>query len=118
MNAKAGLGTRYSIRVFRSCFNYHDRMSLRTSRLVFALLICAAIAKAALSAQTSAQSPASSSPQHGNKPPNHVDSELDPGSVTNGVYRNKALALSCTIPPGWVLRTDEMNVRDEQRKED
>jgi len=29
------------------------------------------------------------------------------------VYRNKVLSLSCKIPPGWVLRTQEMNERDE-----
>ena len=33
--------------------------------------------------------------------------------MSNGVYRNKSLALSCKIPPGWVLRTDEMNAREE-----
>ena len=28
-------------------------------------------------------------------------------------YRNKTLGLSCKIPPGWVVRTEEMNARDE-----
>ncbi|HLW86575.1 MAG TPA: hypothetical protein VKR60_15265 [Candidatus Sulfotelmatobacter sp.] len=37
---------------------------------------------------------------------------LDPGNVSNGVYRNKGLALSCKIPAAWVLRTEEMNARD------
>jgi hypothetical protein len=37
------------------------------------------------------------------------DSSLDPGSITNGVYRNKTLGFTYKIPPGWVLRTDEMN---------
>ena len=45
------------------------------------------------------------------------DPGIDSGTVTTGVYRNKALALSCIIPPGWVLRTDEMNARDEQKLE-
>jgi hypothetical protein len=44
----------------------------------------------------------------------HTDSSLDPGSVTNGVYRNKILGFTCKIPAGWVLRTDEMNAHDEQ----
>lgn len=92
-------------------------MSLRSSRLALAFLICAAIAKAALSAQTSDQSPASSSSRQSRKPAAPADSGLESGSVTDGVYRNKALALSCIIPPGWVLRTDEMNARDEQRIE-
>ena len=42
-----------------------------------------------------------------------VDSTIESGAVSNGVYRNKSLALSCKIPPGWVLRTDEMNAREE-----
>ncbi len=40
-------------------------------------------------------------------------SGLDPGAITNHVYRNKMLALSCKIPEGWVLRTEEMNTREE-----
>jgi hypothetical protein len=38
--------------------------------------------------------------------------------MTNGVYRNKTLALSCKIPQGWVLRTDEMNDRGEEEEEE
>jgi hypothetical protein len=38
---------------------------------------------------------------------------LDSGSVTNGIYHNRTLALSCKLPPGWVLRTEEMNAREE-----
>ena len=41
------------------------------------------------------------------------DSSVDTGSVTNGIYRNKTLGFSCKIPPGWVLRTDEMNAPPE-----
>lgn len=72
-----------------------------------------------LRAQTGAQS-SSSPPSSAAKRKNKSDdappsSGIDAGVVTNGVYRNKALALTCTIPPGWVLRTDEMNARDEQR---
>jgi hypothetical protein len=51
-----------------------------------------------------------------------ADSTLDPGSVGNGVYRNQTLAVACKIPPGWVLRTDEMNTRppteDPQRNDE
>jgi len=32
----------------------------------------------------------------------------------NGVYQNAALGLSCKVPTGWVLRTEEMNTRDEE----
>jgi len=42
---------------------------------------------------------------------------IEAGAVSNGVYHNKSLGLSCTIPPGWVLRTDEMNARDEEKLE-
>lgn len=45
-----------------------------------------------------------------------MDSGLDPGTATNGLYRNKTLALSCKVPPGWVLRTDEMNASEEERE--
>src|SRR5215469_413939 len=40
-------------------------------------------------------------------------SGLDEGGVVGGSYRNKSLGLSAKIPPGWVLRTDELNARDE-----
>lgn len=43
----------------------------------------------------------------------HSDSPLDRGSVSNSVYRNKTFAFTCKVPEGWVLRTDEMNARDE-----
>jgi hypothetical protein len=38
---------------------------------------------------------------------------LDPGTLSGGAYRNKTLGFSCKIPPGWVLRTEEMNEREE-----
>src|SRR5262245_35456590 len=38
---------------------------------------------------------------------------LDPGTVTANGYRNKTLGLSYKIPQGWVLRTEEMDQRDE-----
>lgn len=81
-------------------------------------LICFALL-ATVRAQTAAQSSSSSSSakrvnKSADTPPG---SGIDSGAITNGVYRNKALALSCIIPPGWVLRTDEMNARDEQRVE-
>lgn len=39
---------------------------------------------------------------------------IEDGAVINGVYRNKTLGLSCKIPAGWVLRTEDMNVQEEQ----
>lgn len=41
-----------------------------------------------------------------------IASGIDAGEVVNGVYRNKSLGLSCKIPMGWVLRTDEMNAEN------
>jgi len=63
-----------------------------------------------------AQSP-SSSPAKPAKPAASAPA-LDPGTITNGVYHNKTLALSCKIPAGWVLRTDELNTREEKNGED
>jgi hypothetical protein len=54
-----------------------------------------------LGAQTSSSRP------HASKPA--AESSLDPGSVSNGIYRNKSLAFTCKIPEGWVLRTDVMS---------
>jgi hypothetical protein len=74
----------------------------------------------AQSRQSSSSAP-SSSAQHLRKPSSAADSTLDPGSVGNGVYRNRALAVACKIPPGWVLRTDEMNTprpRDDPQPND
>lgn len=45
----------------------------------------------------------------------HPGSQIDAGTVSNGVYRNKTLGLSCKIPAGWVLRTDEMNEPEENQ---
>ena len=73
------------------------------------------MALAQVPAQTQSSS-SSSSAKHVKQPAAPIASDLDPGSVANGVYRNKALALSCKIPDGWVLRTDEMNARDEEKE--
>jgi hypothetical protein len=88
-------------------------ISCRNRRRSLCFLICLALASAALQAQTKAQSPPSPKPFHSAT----SDSALDPGTVTNGVYRNKTLALSCRIPAGWVLRTDELNAREEGKEE-
>jgi hypothetical protein len=45
-------------------------------------------------------------------------SPLDAGTVNSGVYRNRQLGFSYTIPAGWVLRTDEMNARDDDNLEE
>ena len=66
---------------------------------------------------TAQSSSSSSAPKHTKKAPTPVESTLDSGSIANGVYRNKMLGLSCKIPAGWVLRTDEMNSSEEDSAE-
>jgi len=71
----------------------------------------------ALYAQAPAHS-SSSSVKQAKKPAASANSGIDDGVITNGVYRNKTLAISCKIPPGWVLRTDEMNAPEEKEPEE
>jgi hypothetical protein len=86
-------------------------MIFRRAQRTLVLVMCVA-----LCAQTQTQSPASSPAKPITKPA-ASNTVLDPGAITNGVYRNKTLALSCKIPPGWVLRTDELNTHEEKRAE-
>jgi hypothetical protein len=79
---------------------------------VFSLLFAFALLPAVL-AQGSGQSSSSNSATKHIKKPAVNESSPDPGAVSNGVYRNKSLALSCKIPGGWVLRTEEMNAPEE-----
>lgn len=63
------------------------------------------------------QAPSSSSSKHSKSSLPHPKTELVPGVVVNGVYQNASLGLSCKIPAGWVLRTEEMNVHDENAED-
>jgi len=63
--------------------------------------------------QSSSSSTSSSSTKQTAKSSAPPRSGIDAGEVTNGVYRNRSLALTSKIPAGWVLRTDEMNAREE-----
>lgn len=60
----------------------------------------------------SSSSSSSHSPQTSHKVQS-AEASLDAGVVSNGVYRNKTFGLACKIPAGWVLRTEEMNARDD-----
>jgi hypothetical protein len=42
-----------------------------------------------------------------------MESGLDEGGVVGGFYRNKTLGLSAKVPPGWVMRTEEMNAHNQ-----
>jgi hypothetical protein len=80
--------------------------------LVFAFLFTVPLLPALLLAQGAGPSSSSNSGKHVKKPAAN-ESLLEPGAVSNGVYRNKSLALACKIPEGWVLRTEEMNAHEE-----
>jgi hypothetical protein len=93
-------------------------------RRVFCSCLCSylviVLARSALWAQAPAQSPApslqlsSSSTKQVKKSPSTADSKLDSGTVRAGVYGNAAFGFACKIPAGWVLRTEEMNTREDQ----
>jgi hypothetical protein len=86
------------------------------------LLSCSAIvlARPLLRAQAPAQSSSSSSPStpatpaQVRKPSSGAASKLDSGTVSAGAYKNRALGFTGKIPAGWVLRTEEMNEREEE----
>jgi len=80
---------------------------------MFALMIAFAITGAAQTSQKPAAQPESSSSRQKKTAPTRLGADIDAGTIANGVYRNRALAMTCKIPAGWVLRTDEMNARDE-----
>ena len=68
---------------------------------------------AELPAQGDPKSSSSTLYKHTKKPA-PIGAALDLGSVGDGVYRNKALGVACKIPAGWVLRTEEMNAREDE----
>jgi hypothetical protein len=74
------------------------------------ILLCSALLTAlTVSAQDTSSS---SAPKHTSKP---TGTNLDSGTITNDVYRNKTLALACKIPEAWVLRTEEMNSSSDKK---
>ncbi len=95
-------------------------MSFRRFLHFLSVVIWLALPLLAVFAKSTAQSQSSSSAKPSKKPaamPASTKNEgIDPGAVSNGVYRNKTLALTCKIPEAWVLRTDEMNARDDFAK--
>src|SRR5579863_3155452 len=89
------------------------RLGFRLLPVTALLLVSAGLAQQAVPGQANSSS-SSSSARHVRKAVPAADSRLDVGWVSNGVYRNPALGFTCKVPAGWVLRTEEMNVRDEQ----
>lgn len=64
---------------------------------------------------TAQDSSSSSTAKHTKKAAAPIESTLDSGSIANGIYRNKMLGISCKIPAGWVLRTEEMNSSSDKK---
>jgi hypothetical protein len=64
-------------------------------------------------AQAQPQSSSSSKSKPTRNTASGADSRLDPGTVSNRIYRNAGFGFTCKIPAGWVLRTDQMNAHDE-----
>jgi hypothetical protein len=91
-------------------------MHFRRARFRVVVFFLAAVATLAIIPRVCAQSSSASSSPAKKKP--FPPSDLDPGSVTKGAYRNKTLALTYKIPGGWVLRTDEMNAQDSEKPSD
>lgn len=81
---------------------------MRLSRLLNLSLV--ALVVCSFTAPVCAQS---SSSRKTKQPSATAQAAVDDGAVANGVYRNKVLGLTCKIPAGWVLRTEEMNAREE-----
>jgi len=83
-------------------------------RLLFVSLL--ALAPYAFEAPAFAQDSSSSSASrtHTSKKVRPPVPSLDDGSVSGGAYRNSSFGFTCKIPAGWVLRTEEMNTRDNE----
>jgi hypothetical protein len=86
-------------------FAYHSLMSFR---IACAGLLLAISLGAAAQSSTPNQSSSKSKPVKVR--PN--DSELDPGILSSGTYRNRTLGLTYKVPDGWVLRTEDLNERE------
>jgi hypothetical protein len=95
---------------------YSVSLDMGFPRVRWTILFLVLASSALVAAQSSAR-PSSSSSKHSKASLPRPKPEIAAGSVTDGVYRNTTLGLSCKIPPGWVLRTDEMNRTDEATSE-
>jgi hypothetical protein len=80
--------------------------------VIFSFALPALLFAAFLQGQTTARSDLSSKRALKRAP--ESGPALDAGAVSAGLYRNHALGFSCKVPPGWVLRTEEMNSRDDE----
>jgi len=83
------------------------------TRCVLCTLMALCFALRSLTQDPASQS--SSSAKHPKKPATPITTGLESGTITNSVYQNKTLGLTYKIPEGWVLRTDELNARQEEQ---
>lgn len=89
-------------------------------RRILCVCLCSCVATwlvpSALGAQAAQSSSSSSSSKSKKvrKAASGADSPLDSGTVGNGIYRNSAFGFACKIPAQWVLRTEEMNARNDE----
>jgi hypothetical protein len=93
-------------------------MELRRRLFPPVVFVVAVLTLSVTSPGQTASTSASNSAKPAKKPAGPIDPGIDAGTVTNGVYHNQTLALSCKIPSGWVLRTDQMNDRRENDRGD
>src|SRR5437899_7242545 len=91
-------------------------MRFYQGRALICLLLVIASATAVAQGSGASQSSSSSS-KHTKGSSARLVADVDAGTVVDGVYRNRALGLSCKVPAGWVLRTEEMNAREESESE-
>ena len=92
---------------------------MRSGRILFwaPIFVLAVFFSPVISAQSSSSSSSANSASSKQHKKSAASADLDPGAVTSGIYRNKTLGFTCKIPPGWVLRTDELNAQAELKQE-
>ena len=88
-------------------------MELRRRLFARVIVVVAVLTLSLTSPAQTASTSSSNSAKPVKKSAAPIHPGIDAGTVTSGVYHNQTLALSCKIPSGWVLRTDEMNDRRE-----
>jgi hypothetical protein len=88
-------------------------MELRRRLFPRVMVVVAVLTLSVTSPAQTASTSSSNSAKPAKKSAVPIDPGSDAGTVTSGFYHNPTFALSCKIPSGWVLRTDEMNDRRE-----
>ena len=93
-------------------------MNLGRPLASFPFIALTLVASSILTSAFAQDSSSATSRSHGSPKPRSSESALDSGSVSAGVYRNSTFGFTCKIPAGWVLRTDDMNAREDNAKTD